>query len=89
MAQVAGVSGMLRQTPAYACEARTTGSKANCPTTDCKTGAIPATICEATKMIDFIEMRERLFQMLYQYMNENYPNVLSEMIQCAKEESSK
>jgi len=40
-------------------------------------------------MIDFIEMRERLFQMLYQYMNENYPNVLSEMIQCAKEESSK
>jgi hypothetical protein len=33
-------------------------------------------------------MRERLFEMMFEYLNENYPNVLGEMIQCAKEESS-
>ena len=42
-------------------------------------------------------MRERLqmlssdillFEMMFEYMNENYPNVLSEMIQCAVKESS-
>jgi len=83
---------MLRQTPTHACEARAAGSRATCLTTDCKTGAIPATILEARKMrkneIDWEIVREKLFQMLYQYMNENYPNVLSEMIQCAKQESS-
>lgn len=33
-------------------------------------------------------MREKLFEMMFGYLNENYPNLLSEMIQCAKEESS-
>jgi hypothetical protein len=47
---------MLRQTSAHACEARATGSRANCPTTDCKTGAIPATILEAIKMSVVEEM---------------------------------
>jgi len=33
-------------------------------------------------------VQEKLFEMMFEYLNENYPNVLSEMIQCAKEESS-
>ncbi len=32
--------------------------------------------------------REGLFEMMFDYLNENHPNVLGEMIQCAKEESS-
>lgn len=32
------------------------------------------------------EVREILHEMMFNYLNENYPNLLGEMIQCAKEE---
>ncbi len=49
-------------------------------------------ITQEMRWLRFAEMgtdvEKRLFDMMFEYLIENYPNVLSEMIQCAKEESS-